>query len=148
MVKHPLHNIAIVGAYNTKQARSLAAEGWVSETLLLDAVRGVLNDAGLKPSDIDGVTATASPWTASHLIYQLGIGPSWAGHQLGIMGVLDAAAAINAGLCHTVLIAGAQAGRYTERESTAPWTRPSNEFVESWGLFTTAEFALMSGGTW
>jgi acetyl-CoA acetyltransferase len=43
-----------------------------------------------------------------------------------------------------VLIADAQAGMYTQRESTSPWTRPENEFVQCWGLYTAAEFALIA----
>ena len=33
---------------------------------------------------------------------------------------------------------------YTERSATAPWTRPANELVVGYGLFTAAEFALMA----
>jgi acetyl-CoA acetyltransferase len=58
--------------------------------------------------------------------------------------VLEAAAAIQSGQAHTVLIATAQCGEYTDRESTVSWTRPENEFVECWGLYTAAEFALMA----
>jgi acetyl-CoA acetyltransferase len=47
-------------------------------------------------------------------------------------------------MCSTVLVADGSAGRYTDRASTAPWTRPSAEFVEAWGLFTAAEFALIA----
>src|SRR5207253_11258258 len=36
------------------------------------------------------------------------------------------------------------AAMYTERAATAPWTRPANEFVVGYGLFTAAEFALMA----
>ena len=32
----------------------------------------------------------------------------------------------------------------TERSSTAPWTRPTNEFVVSYGMFTAAEFAMIA----
>ena len=57
------------------------------------------------------------------------------------MAILEAASAIAAGMCQAVVVANAQAGAYTVRPSTAPWTRPSNEFVECWGLYTAAEFA-------
>jgi acetyl-CoA acetyltransferase len=36
------------------------------------------------------------------------------------------------------------AGIYTDRAATAPWTRPSHEFVVGYGLFTAAEFALIA----
>ena len=52
--------------------------------------------------------------------------------------------AIATGQCHTAVIATAQVGEYTDRSSTAPWTRPSNEFVASYGLYTAAEFALIA----
>ena len=43
-----------------------------------------------------------------------------------------------------MLIAAGGAGLYTDRAATAPWTRPANEFVVGYGLFTAAEFALMA----
>ncbi len=55
MAKHPLHDVAVVGVFNTEQARVL--EGHTSESITLQAIRGVLDEAGLKPSDIDGVSA-------------------------------------------------------------------------------------------
>jgi acetyl-CoA acetyltransferase len=63
---------------------------------------------------------------------------------MGIPAVLEAAFAIASGMATTVLVATAQAAEYTERNLTAPWTRPSNEFVECWGLYTAAEFALIA----
>ena len=36
------------------------------------------------------------------------------------------------------------AGVYVDRASTAPWTRPSSEFVAPFGMFTAAEFALVA----
>ncbi|EFC86696.1 hypothetical protein [Parafrankia sp. EUN1f] len=32
------------------------------------------------------------------------------------------------------------------RAATAPWTRPENEFVIPWGMFTAAEVALCTAG--
>src|SRR6185295_4693804 len=57
---------------------------------------------------------------------------------------LDAANAIANGLATTVVMAAGSAGVYTERRSTAPWTRPEHEFVASYGMFTAAEFALIA----
>ena len=39
---------------------------------------------------------------------------------------------------------GGSAGIYTDRASTAPLTRPTNEFVVGYGMFTAVEFALMA----
>ena len=149
MDKHPLHDVAVVGVYNTEQARVL--EGHTSESITLQAIRGVLDEAGLKPSDIDGVSAggggRSGTFGSAHIMYLMGIAPGWRAQGMdahGISSILEAAGAIATGQCHTVLIAGGSASVYTERGSTAPWTRPGNEFVASWGLFTAAEFALVA----
>ena len=63
---------------------------------------------------------------------------------MGIPAVLEVAAAIATGLASTVLISAGSAGVYTDRASTAPWTRPSHEFVAPFGMFTAAEFALIA----
>jgi acetyl-CoA acetyltransferase len=144
-MKSPYGGVAIVGAYNTKQAKKI--EG-VSETeLLLDAIHGTLGSAGLAPTDIDGLNV--STWVtrvhAREAAQWFGGRPVWTGSSVaGIEAVLEAAAAIATGQCHTVLVAAAQCGEYTDHSSTVSWTRPSNEFVECWGLYTAAEFALMA----
>jgi acetyl-CoA acetyltransferase len=141
--RNPLHDVAIVGAYNTRQARVLDR----NETeVLLDAMRGALRSAGLGFADVDGVNVTSSVrrWNPREAVQLLGGRPCWTGVEIGIPAVMEAAFAIAAGLATTVLVATAQAAEYTERELTAPWTRPSNEFVECWGLYTAAEFALIA----
>jgi acetyl-CoA acetyltransferase len=141
--KSPLHDVAIVGVYNTRQARVL---GVPEMDVLVDAMRGALADAGLGFADLDGLNVSSSvrrvnPREAVQLV---GGRPCWTGVEIGIPAVLEAAFAIAGGLANTVLIATAQAAEYVDRASTAPWTRPSNEFVECWGLFTPAEFALIA----
>ena len=139
MAKHPFHDVAIVGVFNTKQGRVL--EGYDSRTITLEAGLGAVADAGLTPNDIDGVVGV----TGSDFIYQNRIGPVWRSmSQLGIPSVLEAAGAIANGMATRVLISAGSAGIYTERQSTAPWTRPTNEFVVSYGMFTAAEFALVA----
>jgi acetyl-CoA acetyltransferase len=141
--RSPLHDVAIVGAYNTRQARVLEQP---ETEVLLDAMRGALASAGLAFADVDGVNVTSSVrrWNPREVVQWLGGRPCWTGVEIGIPAVLEAAFAISAGLATTVLVATAQAAEYTERELTAPWTRPSNEFVECWGLYTAAEFALIA----
>jgi acetyl-CoA acetyltransferase len=149
-MKHPLHDIAIVGAHNTRQAKSLAGE--TSHSITLEAVRGALADAGLKVSDIDGVNVTqglglpiiAMDWRISPHQFLDGA-PAFLGEaRPGIAAVLEAAAAIAAGYCETVVVATGQAGEYVDRTATAPWTRPDNEFVEAFGLYSAAEWALLA----
>ena len=137
--------VAIVGAYNTKQARRL--EGVSEVELTLDAVRGTLASAGLEASEVDGlnVSTWVSQLNSRQVAQWFGGRPAWTGNSHpGIEAVLEAAAAIATGQCHTALVATAQCGAYTQRESTVAWTRPENEFVEAWGLYTAAEFALIA----
>lgn len=125
--------------YNTRQARRL--EGVTARKLQSEAALGALDDAGLTLSDVDGVNHEADHGA---LIYNFKLGPAWTGIRFGVAAVAEAAAAIEFGEADVVLIVGAGAGHYTERDSTAPWTRPENEFVAPFGLFTAAEFALVA----
>lgn len=139
MSGHPFRDVAIVAAHNTRQAREL--QGHNSFTITLEAARGVLAESGIDPISVDGVFSKSAP----SLIYALGLGPVWnSNNPGGIAGILQAASLVASGLCSTVLIADGEAGRYTERSSTAPWTRPSNEFVAPFGLYTAVEFALIA----
>ena len=110
-MKSPYDGVAIVGAYNTVQAKQLP--NWTESGLVLDAIRGALGDAGLTPADVDGVNV--STWVSqlsSRTVCQwFGGRPSWTGtSHPGIESVLEAAAAIQSGQAHTVVIATAQCG--------------------------------------
>ncbi len=135
----PQHRAAIVGVYNTAQARRL--DGATSRSLAIEAIRGALADAGLNLGDVDGVSAGDQ---STSLIYDLQLGPAWQGMNFGLGMVVEAVAAIEHGMADVVLLVAAQAGDYRDHSSTAPWTKPENEFVAPWGLFTAAEFALLA----
>lgn len=144
MPANPLHQVAIVGAYNTVQARQI--QGMSEPELVIDAVKGALRSAGMRASDVDGYNVRSSVWHVNprEAAHWFGGRPSWTGGEIGICAVWEAANAIAAGMAETVVIADAQCGQYTDRAKTAPWTRPTNEFVECWGLYTAAEFALIA----
>ena len=92
-------------------------------------------------------TSTASSGQfANDFVYQARLAPAWVSSSWqGIPAVLQAATAIATGMATTVLDAsGALRAVYTDRASTAPWTRPSSEFVAPFGMFTAAEFALVA----
>jgi acetyl-CoA acetyltransferase len=138
-VPHPFRDVAIVAAHNTRQARVL--EGHTAFSITLVAAQGVLADAQVPVTEVDAVFSKH----AAELIYALGIGPVWnSNNPGGIAGLLQAASLVATGLASTVLLADGGAGIYTERAATAPWTRPSNEFVVPFGLYTAAEFALIA----
>jgi len=105
-------SVAVVGAAETTKMGRIPDMSVLG--LHADAALNALADCGLKPSDIDGVaTAGESP---VQLAQYLGITPTWAdGTSVGgcsfMLHVRHAAAAINEGLCKTVLITHGESGR-------------------------------------
>ena len=139
MSSHPFRDVAIVGVHNTVQARRLPEHD--STSIALIGALGALADAGIAPHEVDGVVGP----DCAQIALELGLGPcTRRPSSLGIPTILDAAALITTGQCNVVLVAAGGAGIHTERTSTAPWTRPTNELVVGYGLFTAAEFALMA----
>ena len=105
-------SIAIVGAAESTELGVLPN---ISEIQLhADAALNAMRDCGLKPADIDGVaTAATQPQAIAHY---LGITPTWVdGTSVGgcsfMLHVRHAAAAIESGLCKTVLITHGESGR-------------------------------------
>ena len=105
-------SVAIVGAAETTELGKIPN---MSQLMLhADAALNTMENAGLKPSDIDGVaTAGESPVGVAHY---LGIAPKWVdGTSVGgcsfMLHVRHAAAAINEGLCSTVLITHGESGK-------------------------------------
>jgi acetyl-CoA acetyltransferase len=136
---HPFRDVAIVGVFNTEQAIEL--EGHDAESIALDGGIGALTDAGLSPADVDGVVGQF----AQETVLDLGLGPcTRRPNMLGIPAVLEAASLVTSGECEVVLLAAGGARLHRQRTHTAPWTRPANELVVGYGLFTAAEFALMA----
>src|SRR5436190_13194936 len=105
-------SIAVVGAAETTKMGRIPDMSVIG--LHADAALNALKDAGLKPSDIDGVaTAGASPVELAHY---LGITPTYAdGTSVGgcsfMLHVRHAAAATNEGLCNTVLLTHGESGK-------------------------------------
>jgi acetyl-CoA acetyltransferase len=105
-------SIAVVGAAETTKMGKIPDVSVIG--LHADAALNALADCGLKPSDIDGVaTAGISP---TELAWYLGIKPTYAdGTSVGgcsfMLHVRHAAAAINEGLCKTVLITHGESGK-------------------------------------
>ena len=104
--------VAVVGAAETTEMGKIPN---TSQLMLhADAALSAMKDAGLTAKDIDGVaTAGDSPVEIAHY---LGITPTWVdGTSVGgcsfMLHVRHAAAAINEGLCNTVLITHAESGR-------------------------------------
>ncbi len=105
-------SVAVVGAAETTRLGKIPDVSVIG--LHADAALNAMADAGLKASDIDGVaTAGENPTSIAHY---LGITPTWVdGTAVGgcsfMLHVRHAAAAINEGLCKTVLITHGESGR-------------------------------------
>ena len=105
-------SVAVVGAAETTRMGKIPDMSVIG--LHADAALNAMADAGLKPSDIDGVaTAGISPTDLAHY---LGVTPTYAdGTSVGgcsfMLHVRHAAAAINEGLARTILITHGESGR-------------------------------------
>jgi acetyl-CoA acetyltransferase len=136
---HPFRDVAIAGVFNTEQARTL--EGRDSQSMAVEGALGALADAGIGIEEVDGVAGQF----AADMVLGARMGPcSRKLSTHGIPTVLEAASMVAFGECEVVVIGAGGAAMYTERSATAPWTRPANELVVGFGLFTAAEFALMA----
>jgi acetyl-CoA acetyltransferase len=106
------NSVAVVGAAETTGLGLIPDLSVIG--LHADAALNAMADAGLKPSDIDGVaTAGESPQA---IAAYLGITPKWVdGTMVGgcsfMLHLRHAAAAIAAGYCTTVLITHGESGR-------------------------------------
>ena len=104
--------VVIVGAAETTELGRIPHMSQLQ--LHADGAFNTLADAGLKPTDIDGV-ATAGEMPTS-VAYYLGITPNWVdGTSVGgcsfMIHVRHAVAALLAGHCHTVLVTHGESGR-------------------------------------
>jgi acetyl-CoA acetyltransferase len=145
-----LRDVAIVGVYATEQARSLPHR--TSLDLAQEAVFGAIADAGLQPSDVDGVAADwpgpggeageGSSWARA-----LGRPVRWVADSLldtsGPRGVLKAAAAIDAGLCDVAVVGGGMAGAFGPGATVGSAMQPA-EFADVWGGYVVPLFALVA----
>src|SRR5271170_4292181 len=105
-------SIAIVGAAETTEMGRIPELSQIG--LHADAALNAMQDCGLGPKDIDGIaTAGETPVTLAHY---LGITPKWVdGTAVGgcsfMIHVRHAYAALEAGLCKTILITHGESGR-------------------------------------
>ena len=106
-------SVAVVGAAETTE---LGVIPHLSEIgLHADAALNAMQDAGLRPQDIDGL-ACVGPMRPQMVAHYLGVTPKWVdGTGVGgcsfMLHVRHAAAAIAAGYCSTVLVTHGESGR-------------------------------------
>jgi len=112
--------IAIVGAAETTELGRIPHLSTIG--LHADAARNAIADAGLEPSDIDGIACAGQSPVA--VAQYLGITPTYVdGTGVGgcsfMLHVRHAAAAIAAGMCETVLVTHGESGK--SRVGAAGW---------------------------
>ena len=103
---------AVVGAAESTEIGKVPHLSSVG--LALDAAANALDDAELKPSDIDGLTTGYLP--PGDIAMQLGVQPTWVDNTVvggcsWMFHLRSAMAAIEAGYCSTVLIVYGESGR-------------------------------------
>lgn len=140
---------AIAGVGLTEQGKTLDR---TNISICVEALNLALQDAGMTIDDVDGIAAR---WPGpGGTLFDPGV-VDWSGtlgtsfrwvcdtYPQGVPGLLDAAAAVSAGLCEVAVVFGGQAG-VLQKSDLAAYTRPENEFVATWGLFTAAHFAMIA----
>src|ERR1700730_865842 len=126
----PSGKTAIVGVYTTEQAKSLLPRTSVS--LQLEAIKGALDDAGLQPSDVDGIIPRdPAPYgtpASVHMFWAEQFGERPLTYlEVGIAsgGLAKAATAIGAGMANVVVLFWAKAGyQIGPRGTPGPMPRP------------------------
>src|SRR5512140_508541 len=131
-----INAVAVVGAAETTDLGVIPNMSQIQ--LHADAALNAIADAGLKLSDIDGIaTAVETPQQIAHY---LGITPTWVdGTAVGgcsfMIHVRHAAAAIESGLCKTVLITHGESGksRIAQIPRTIPAGSLNGQFEQPFG---------------
>ena len=127
MTNKPFQDVVIVATYNTQQTRQ--HENHDDLSLLTEVIQNLLQRSQLNADDIDGINISSAVWNLKprEALSMLGGKNRWCGNEfMGIAAVIEAASAIAVGQAETILIACAQAGEYSHKGATAPWTRPSH----------------------
>lgn len=140
----------IAGIYLTKQAKTLPGRN--SQDVVVEAVKGAIADAGLSPRDVDGAAIDwpgpgGAPGDSANWGMYLQQPLSWVdSHHLdtaGVRGVLKAAAAVEAGLCDTVVVGSGRAGPFSS-DGTVPGANMNLEFSEPYGSSVMSQFAVVA----
>ncbi|MGB8364171.1 MAG: thiolase family protein [Rhizomicrobium sp.] len=140
----------IAGLYVTKPARRL--EGRRPLELMMEAANGALADAGLSPREVDGaaimwpgpggVPNEVASWARFFKMPLAFTQEHW-GDLAGTRGLVKAAAAVEAGLCETVVIGSGSVGDY-EPSGSAVGAGDGLEFADPFGSTAMLQFATVA----
>ena len=143
----PSRQVAIAGVYLTDQGK---LPNRSSPSLWVEAFKGALDDAGLEPKDVDGISAAGGMVQAGWWSHQLNKTIVMAGSgAMGSAGTAEAAAFIGAGLCEVVVAIHGQAGSRlgpggTSATVTAKAPRVSEWNPAPWGMYMVSWYAQMA----
>jgi acetyl-CoA acetyltransferase len=140
-------DVAIAGAAETDAVGVLPDRSALG--LHLEAARNALADAGLSTKDVDGIASVADPGPVT-VAHALGIEPAWidgtgVGGTSFLLHVRHAAAAVAAGLAHTVLVTHGESGRSrvgSARRTVAPASLPGQFEAPYGAVGPTTNFTL------
>ena len=125
MAKHPFHDVAIVGVHNTEAgARARGARLADHHLGSRDGRDRRRRDHAARHRRDRGHGGRRHRCTRPAVVRSGARTPAWASPRCS-----RSRAPSPTGSPPTVLISAGSAGVYTDRASTAPWTRPTHEFV-------------------
>ena len=131
--------VAIVGAAETDEVGVLPDHSTLA--LHVEGARNALADAGLRPSDVDGIASVSAPGPIQ-VAHALGVTPRWidstgVGGTSFLFHVRHAVAAIQAGHAATVLITHGESGRSRVGATRYPHSpsSPMGQFEAPYGTF-------------
>ena len=131
----PQRHAAITGVYTTQQGKKL---GRSAHSLMFEAIKGALDEAGLSHTDVDGIipmepgmrTGSLDPMWWAEQFGERPLGYMGLGQASG--GLAKAATAIASGMCEVVVLFWANAGFQVGPRGTAVPTSAPRE--SEWGF--------------
>lgn len=138
-------DIAIVGVHATRQQKK---SGRTVVSMMMESIRGALDDAGIPLSEVDGYISYIFPagngrgFDDGAIAEQFGHPIAMTAQTSGAKAVLLAGAAIRAGIAKVVIIPAA--GAQSLAGDMATYTRPTFEFTEWTGSMTPAQYGIMA----
>jgi acetyl-CoA acetyltransferase len=144
----PGRRTAIAGVYTTRQGKKMGRTG---QSLMIESIKGALDDAGLRIEDVDGIVPLESAMRGGmmdHLWWaeQLGERPlGYLGIGQASGGLAKAATAIAAGMCDVVVLFWGNGGYVVGPGGTAvPTTAPRRPEwgFDAHGAYMTVWYAL------
>jgi acetyl-CoA acetyltransferase len=139
-MSQPYNGVVIAGYGETEYRKKTSLD---SMAIIADAIHRALTDAGLSPTDVDGLSCTSFLMPEENTITvaaHLGLTLRWAmqgiyGNASGLIGVMQAARAIQAGDADVVVVAAADSYSVSKHmASTARFAPGTRDYLGIYGF--------------